>query len=140
MITSTGIAGVPAISAMTVPAVTAAVPTATAPVVAKALWQACGMKYRAARVPPARAGATSTGLGMTSALTSPKPIFSPASRRHLQTMHEVAIGSKLTWALIAGHGEIGSFDDHDRHRGIDQGHLYGTHHINGVSWSETVCR
>ena len=41
---SAGTFGLPAASAMTLPGVTAAVPIATAPVMANALWQACGMK------------------------------------------------------------------------------------------------
>ena len=63
------------------PGVTAAVATATEPVIAKAPWHRWGMKYRPHKVPPRAAGAISTGLGMTRSAASGIPMRCPASIR-----------------------------------------------------------
>ena len=112
--------------------------TETAPVVAREVWHACGVKYRTERVPPRVGWPISTGLGSTEARTSPKPIRAPASiRMCLEPHHEVAVRIEFRCRLRAVQPE--GFRSHDHHRRctVDEGDGNAVDNLlGGACWQQ----
>ena len=106
----------------TVPAMTHAVATETAPSTPMASWQTCGMNVRVATVPPSRGAAISVILGTTRRATSPRFISGPAASRIASRFAlSSAVRVEFRRRFVAGSAEITRRDDDHGHPVVDAG-------------------
>ena len=124
-------------SPATVPGSANAVATPMAPVTAWEVWHRCGVKYREVTEPAVSPSLTSTGFGTTLPETSPRPIADPAARRRDSSLdRRVGCGVEFLRRLVPADVEVGGPHDHQRHGGVDAGHLDAVDDVDPASGRE----